>query len=130
MVLPISSVQLYTLNTEFSADMSGLLDRLAVRGLRYVEAFGFVGRPTQIRAALDAAGLSSPTGHAPLLSDELGAPDGAIPTPAPEVVFEAPSTIQIVWAFETEQAQSLLSFDSALERHGVVEIHGTEGPTG
>lgn len=41
---------------------------------------------------------------------------------------EVPSTIQIVTAFEAgAQAQSLLSFDSALERHGVVEIHGTEG---
>jgi len=41
---------------------------------------------------------------------------------------EVPSTIQIVTAFEQgAQAQSLLSFDSALERHGIVEIHGTEG---
>lgn len=41
---------------------------------------------------------------------------------------EVPSTIQIVAAFEGgAQSQSLLSFDSALERHGVVEIHGTEG---
>ncbi|KJL47261.1 1,5-anhydro-D-fructose reductase [Microbacterium hydrocarbonoxydans] len=41
---------------------------------------------------------------------------------------EVPSTIQIVTAFEQgTSAQSLLSFDSALERHGVVEIHGTEG---
>jgi len=41
---------------------------------------------------------------------------------------EVPSTIQIVTAFEQgAQAQSLLSFDSALERHGVVEIHGTDG---
>ncbi|MCM3781262.1 Gfo/Idh/MocA family protein [Microbacterium hydrocarbonoxydans] len=41
---------------------------------------------------------------------------------------EVPSTIQIVTAFEGgAQAQSLLSFDSALERHGIVEIHGTEG---
>lgn len=41
---------------------------------------------------------------------------------------EVPSTMQIVTAFESgQQAQSLLSFDSALERHGVVEIHGTEG---
>jgi len=41
---------------------------------------------------------------------------------------EVPSTIQIVTAFEQgASAQSLLSFDSALERHGVVEIHGTEG---
>ncbi|MFT4258938.1 Gfo/Idh/MocA family protein [Microbacterium sp.] len=41
---------------------------------------------------------------------------------------EVPSTIQIVTAFEQgASAQSLLSFDSALERHGVVEIHGTDG---
>ncbi|MDZ8200516.1 Gfo/Idh/MocA family oxidoreductase [Microbacterium sp. SSW1-59] len=41
---------------------------------------------------------------------------------------EVPSTIQITTAFASgQQAQSLLSFDSALERHGVVEIHGTEG---
>jgi predicted dehydrogenase len=41
---------------------------------------------------------------------------------------QVPSTIQILTAFESgKQAQSLLSFDSALERHGVLEIHGTEG---
>lgn len=41
---------------------------------------------------------------------------------------EVPSTIQMVTAFEgCASAQSLLSFDSALERHGIVEIHGTEG---
>jgi predicted dehydrogenase len=41
---------------------------------------------------------------------------------------EVPSTIQVLTAFEAgTQAQSLLSFDSALERHGVLEIHGTEG---
>jgi len=46
-------------------------------------------------------------------------------TPFP---VEVPSTMQVLTAFEAgQQAQSLLSFDSALERHGVVEIHGTEG---
>jgi predicted dehydrogenase len=41
---------------------------------------------------------------------------------------EVPSTIQVLTAFEAgTQAQSLLSFDSALERHGVFEIHGTDG---
>lgn len=89
MALPEASVQLYTLAAEFSADMRGSLDRLAAIGLRSVEAFDFVRRPDEIRAALDAAGLVSPTGHAPLLSDELWTPDGSIPSPAPEVVFEA-----------------------------------------
>lgn len=90
---PAASVQLYTLADAFSADMGGSLDKLAAIGLRDVEAFDFVRRPAEIRAALDASGLASPTGHAPLLSDELWTPDGSIPTPAPEVVFEAAATI-------------------------------------
>jgi predicted dehydrogenase len=41
---------------------------------------------------------------------------------------EVPTTIQVLTMFEGgQQAHSLLSFDSALERHGVLEIHGTEG---
>ena len=91
--LPLASVQLYTLATEFSADMNGSLDKLATIGLKNVEAFDFVRRPKEIRAALDASGLASPTGHAPLLSDELWTPDGSIPTPANEVVFEAAAEI-------------------------------------
>ncbi|WP_296195412.1 sugar phosphate isomerase/epimerase [uncultured Microbacterium sp.] len=91
--LPQASVQLYSLASEFSDDMQGSLDKLAALGLRNVEAFAFVDRPDEIRAALDASGLASPTGHAPLLSDELWTPDGSIPTPAPEVVFEAAARI-------------------------------------
>ena len=95
MALPEASVQLYTLAAEFSADMGGSLDKLAAIGLRNVEAFDFVRRPEEIRTALDASGLVSPTGHAPLLSDELWTPDGSIPTPAPEVVFEAAAKVGI-----------------------------------
>lgn len=41
---------------------------------------------------------------------------------------EVPSSIQVLSVFEGgTQAQSQLSFDSALERHGVFEVHGTEG---
>lgn len=41
---------------------------------------------------------------------------------------DVPTTVQVLTVFEGgQQAHSLLSFDSALERHGVVEIHGTEG---
>lgn len=95
MTLPIASLQLYTLAKEFSADMNGSLERLAGLGLTHVEAFDFVGRAPELRAALDASGLVSPTGHAPLLSDELWTPKGSIPTPGPEKVFEAASTIGI-----------------------------------
>jgi len=95
MSLATPSVQLYTLAAEFTADPGGSLDRLAAIGLRNVEAFDFVRRPAEIRAALDASGLASPTGHAPLLSDQLWTPDGSIPTPAPEVVLEAAATIGV-----------------------------------
>src|SRR5699024_9815809 len=91
--LPLASVQLYSLAAQFSADMNGSLDKLAAIGLKNVEAFDFVRRPAEIRAALDRSGLASPTGHAPLLSDELWTPDGSIPTPANEVVFEAAAEI-------------------------------------
>lgn len=41
---------------------------------------------------------------------------------------EVPSTVQVLTSFEGGQhGTHLLSFDSALERHGIVEIHGTEG---
>lgn len=92
---PEASVQLYTLAKEFDADQQGSLVRLAEIGFRNVEAFDFVRRPTEIRAALDASGLASPTGHAPILSDELWTPDGVIPTPAPEIVFAAAVEIGI-----------------------------------
>ncbi|MFF5792035.1 sugar phosphate isomerase/epimerase family protein [Paeniglutamicibacter sp. NPDC012692] len=89
MTLPLPSVQLYSLAKEFSADMGQSLDKLAEIGLRHVEAFDFVERAPEIRKALDDSGLSAPTGHAPLLSDELWTPGGSIPTPEPERVFEA-----------------------------------------
>jgi sugar phosphate isomerase/epimerase len=92
---PEASVQLYSLAKEFASDPAGSLDRLAAIGLQKVEAFDFVRRPADIRAALDASGLEAPTGHAPLLSDELWTPDGVIPTPAPEVVFEAAAKVGI-----------------------------------
>ncbi|WP_420121705.1 Gfo/Idh/MocA family protein [Nakamurella sp.] len=45
-----------------------------------------------------------------------------------EFPVEVPSTVSVLTAFEAgQQAQTLLSFDSALERHGIIEIHGTEG---
>lgn len=91
--LPEASVQLYSLAAQLSADMQGSLDKLAAAGLSNVEAFAFVDRAPELRAALDASGLSAPTGHAPLLSDELWTPDGTIPTPAPEVVFEAAAAV-------------------------------------
>lgn len=117
MALPLASVQLYSLAAEFTADPSRSLDKLAALGLQNVEAFDFVRRPIEISAALDGAGLSSPTGHAPLLSDELWTPDGAIPTPLPEVVFEAAATIGI-----TTVIDPYVGVDRWLTEDGVADI--------
>lgn len=41
---------------------------------------------------------------------------------------EVDTTVQLVLSFESgRQAQGLFSFDSALERAGVLEVHGTQG---
>lgn len=41
---------------------------------------------------------------------------------------EVDTTVQLVLSFESgQQAQALFSFDSALERAGVLEVHGTRG---
>ncbi|NQX27468.1 sugar phosphate isomerase/epimerase [Microbacteriaceae bacterium VKM Ac-2854] len=117
MALPAASVQLYTLAKEFTADPSGSLDKLAAIGLKNVEAFDFVRRPAEIRAALDASGLASPTGHAPLLSDELWTPDGSIPTPAPEVVFAAAAEIGM-----TTVIDPFVAPDRWLTEEGVADI--------
>lgn len=117
MTLPDASVQLYTLREELSADLQGSLDRLAEIGLRNVEAFDFVSRPAEIRSALDAAGLAAPTGHAPLLTDELWTPDGSIPTPAPEVVFAAAAEIGIQTVIDPFVAP-----DRWLTEEGVTDI--------
>lgn len=117
MTKPVASVQLYSLVDAFSADPDGSLEKLAAIGLQNVEAFDFVRRPERIRAALDAAGLASPTGHAPLLSDELWTPDGSISTPAPEVVFEAAAKLGI-----TTVIDPYVPVDRWLTADGVAEI--------
>ncbi|MDY0908489.1 sugar phosphate isomerase/epimerase [Microbacterium sp. CFBP9034] len=117
MALPRASVQLYSLAADFSADPRGSLDKLAALGLQHVEAFDFVRRPNEIRAALHAAGLESPTGHAPLLSDELWTPDGSIPTPAPEVVFDAAATVGI-----TTVIDPFVAVDRWMTEDGVADI--------
>ncbi|MTE22793.1 sugar phosphate isomerase/epimerase [Microbacterium sp. ZXX196] len=117
MALPEASVQLYSLAQEFTADMAGSLDKIAAIGLKNVEAFDFVGRPDQIRAALDGAGLAAPTGHAPILSDVLWTPDGSIPTPAPEVVFEAAAKIGM-----TTVIDPFVALDRWSTEEGVADI--------
>jgi sugar phosphate isomerase/epimerase len=58
------SIQLYTLRDQLAADFEGTLDTLAAIGYQKVEHAGFVGRSvTQFKAALDARGIRSSSGH-------------------------------------------------------------------
>jgi len=60
----IISIQLYTLRNQLAIDLEGTLAALAAIGYQRVEHAGFVGRTvTQFKAALDAAGLWSSSGH-------------------------------------------------------------------
>ena len=84
------SVQLYSVNDALNADLDGGLSKLASIGLRYVEAFDFVRRPTELRAALDRHGLTAPTGHAYLVSEEIRRRDGTVtPVPPHQETFAA-----------------------------------------
>ena len=95
MPLPAASVQLYTLAEQFAADMSGSLARLAEIGSEERRSVRLRSSPQGDPHRARRGGPRSPTGHAPLLSDELWTPDGSIPTPEPEVVFEAAATVGI-----------------------------------
>jgi sugar phosphate isomerase/epimerase len=59
-----AGIQLFTVRDRLAADFEGTLARLAEIGYRQVEFFTYADRtPTQVRAALDAAGLSAPSTH-------------------------------------------------------------------
>ncbi|MFT4135866.1 sugar phosphate isomerase/epimerase family protein [Microbacterium sp.] len=95
MASPELSLQLYSVREALDADLGGTLDRLAAIGLRNVEAFGFLGRAAELRAALDSAGLRSPSGHAPFLSDRLGFGDSTVDVPPAAQVFDDALTVGV-----------------------------------
>lgn len=60
-------VQLYTVRDEMKKDVAATLARVAGIGYREVEFAGYFGRsPADIRALLDADGLTAPSAHIPL----------------------------------------------------------------
>ncbi len=68
------AVQLYTLRDALQEDLEATLAALADAGGKDVELAGFYGRtPAEMRAALDAAGLTAISGHVPLDAFESGA---------------------------------------------------------
>jgi sugar phosphate isomerase/epimerase len=66
-------IQLYTMRTQARADLAGTLQKIAQLGYKEVEFWGnYPLTPTQIRAALDANGLTSPSMHIGIPRDASG----------------------------------------------------------
>ncbi|WP_309102368.1 sugar phosphate isomerase/epimerase [Microbacterium sp.] len=87
-----TSLQLFTIKDELEADLEGALVAVADRGFTAVEPYDFVRRADPMAAALTAAGLSAPSGHAFLASESFVNPDGSgttLPVPGPAEVFAA-----------------------------------------
>lgn len=91
-----TSLQLFTIREQLESDLDGTLAAVAARGFTAVEPYDFVRRADAMAAALAAAGLSAPSGHAFLASESFVNPDGSgttLPVPAPAEVFAAATTL-------------------------------------
>ncbi|WP_426302076.1 sugar phosphate isomerase/epimerase family protein [Arthrobacter sp. R-11] len=64
------SVQLYSVRDAVESDLGGTLERLAGIGLTQVEPYNFAATVDALEEGLKSAGLTAPTGHAPLLSSD------------------------------------------------------------
>jgi sugar phosphate isomerase/epimerase len=64
------SVQLYSVRDAVAEDLNGAVARLAEIGFTKVEPYGFAERPAEIAAALSAAGVTAPSGHAAVIDSD------------------------------------------------------------
>jgi sugar phosphate isomerase/epimerase len=64
------SIQLYTLRDAMQEDLPGTVARVAEIGFRQVEPYNFVATAKELGAALKENGLTAPSGHAPLLTQD------------------------------------------------------------
>ncbi|WP_285246723.1 sugar phosphate isomerase/epimerase [Pseudarthrobacter sp. efr-133-R2A-89] len=64
------SLQLYTLRNAISEDLPGTIKKVADIGFTQVEPYNFVATAKELGAALKENGLTAPSGHAPLLSQD------------------------------------------------------------
>jgi len=64
------SLQLYTLRNAISEDLPGTIKKVAEIGYTQVEPYNFVATAKELGAALKENGLSAPSGHAPLMSQD------------------------------------------------------------
>ncbi|MGN7202065.1 sugar phosphate isomerase/epimerase family protein [Arthrobacter sp. SAFR-044] len=64
------SLQLYTLRNAIAEDLPGTIRKVAEIGYTQVEPYNFVATAKELGAALKENGLTAPSGHAPLLSQD------------------------------------------------------------
>jgi sugar phosphate isomerase/epimerase len=64
------SLQLYTLRNALQEDLPGTIRKVAEIGYAQVEPYNFVATAHELGAALRENGLTAPSGHAPLLSQD------------------------------------------------------------
>ena len=64
------SLQLYTLRNAISEDLPGTIKKVAQIGYTQVEPYNFVATAKELGAALKENGLTAPSGHAPLMSQD------------------------------------------------------------
>jgi sugar phosphate isomerase/epimerase len=64
------SLQLYTLRNAIQEDLPATIRRVAEIGFTQVEPYNFVATAQELGAALRENGLTAPSGHAPLLSQD------------------------------------------------------------
>ncbi len=96
---PAISVQLYSCR-QFLDDLDATLGALAAIGLKNVEAFNYVSSPEALAAALAKHGLAAPTGHAPLMSDEMRTIEAVVSVPSQDVVLDASRRAGVAWVID------------------------------
>lgn len=64
------SLQLYTLRNAISEDLPSTIKKVADIGYTQVEPYNFVATAKELGAALKENGLTAPSGHAPLMSQD------------------------------------------------------------
>jgi sugar phosphate isomerase/epimerase len=64
------SLQLYTLRNAIQEDLPGTIRKVAEIGFTQVEPYNFVATAKELGEALRENGLTAPSGHAPLLSQD------------------------------------------------------------
>lgn len=129
MTTPTPAVQLYTLRTLLDDDLEGTLAGLADTGVEAVETAGLHGRTAEeMRAALDAAGLSACASHVRLEQFEaapaatldevkvLGAETFVVPwLPAPATAAEA--DLAVARVADAAAAATAAGFQVAYHNH-------------